>query len=107
MAPLLVQGTRGKVAVHLAAGTRGFALNRGIGVQGRQKTARRCQGADGHHERLIPVISAAEVSVAEHFGPRELRELFAIAENAKLGLSRQDFFAAERGCTRGSSTARR
>ena len=91
---LIVQGTRSKVSIHLAARTRRFALNRGIGIQ-RGKKLLRCQGADGHHKRLIPVISTSEVSVAEHFGPRELSELFAIAENAKFGLSRQDFFATQ------------
>jgi transaldolase len=45
---------------------------------------------------LIPIISAAKISITEYFGPRELRELFAISENAKLGLSCQDFFSAEK-----------
>ena len=86
---------RSEVAVHLAACRHG--LPRGIGVRvelgeiflDRQK-------ASGHHQRLIPIVTTAEITGLELPRERELRDFLAVSEDAEFGLARQDLLSSEK-----------
>ena len=69
-------------------------FKRGVGVEGGEVRLY-LQFTKGHHPGLIPVITAAEVSFAEHFRKGHLGQLFAITEDAKLGFSGENFLATE------------
>ena len=86
--------SRAEMAVHLTACRHGLAGGVGVGVQLGEILLDR-QQAGGHHQRLIPVVSAAEVARLELAGEGQLSHLLAISEDAELGLAGQDLLPAE------------
>src|SRR5690606_24091942 len=90
---LLVEHPRSIMAIHLTASRCRIRVDIGVRVQLCEVLLNR-ELTDGKHESLIPVITGTMIPFAKHFGHRDLRHLFSIAKNAKLGLAHDHFLAS-------------
>ena len=69
----------------------------GVGVElGKQHIDRGQAG--GQHESLVAVVAGAHVTRPEGLGHGELGNLFAVTEDAELGLTAQHFSATDEAC---------
>ena len=82
------------MAVHLASGAGRFRVDVGMCVELREPLLHG-QLADGEHEGLVAVISAAPIAGAELLGHAHLRQFLSVAEDAELGFPCEHFLAAE------------
>ena len=80
--------------VHAAPAGPGVVRDVGVGVELREKFVQRAH-AEGEDEGLVAVVAAAPVALAEGAGHGQLRHLFAVAEDAELGLAGQHLPAAD------------
>ena len=65
-----------------------------IGIELREKFIER-RGAEGEEERLIAIVAAAPIACAKGPRQRELRDFFAVAEDAELRFSGEHFFPSD------------
>ena len=89
-----IEQPRREVAVHRAAAGPRIVLDVGMRVQLREEFVERAD-AGGEDEGLIAVVAAAPVALAERARHGQLRDLFAVAEDAEFGLAGQHFPAAD------------
>ena len=94
--PIGAHRRRAEVAVHLAARGHGLPFGVGVGVQ-LGEVLLDGEQSQRHHQGLVPVVSTAEVARPELAREGQLGHLFSIAENAKLGLARQDLLPSKQG----------
>ena len=90
---------RAEMAVHLTARRHGLTGGVSVGVE-LGEILLDGQQAGSHHQRLVPVVSTAEVAGPKLAGEGQLGHLLAVSEDAELGLAGQDLLPAEqRGFT--------
>ena len=84
------------MAVHLPSSRHGLPGGIRVGIHLREVLLDG-QQARGHHQGLVTVVSTAEIARLKLPGQGQLRHLFPVAENAKLGLARQNLLPAQQG----------
>ena len=94
--PVAVHSVRAEMAVHLPACRHGLPFGVRIRVE-LGEILLHIEQPQGHHQGLVAVVPAAEITVAELAGEGQLRHLLAITEDAEFGLARQHFLSAEQG----------
>jgi len=86
---------RSEMAVHLTACRHGLAGGVGVGVE-LSEILLDGQQADRHHQRLVPIVSTAEITGLELAGEGQLGHLLAVSEDAELGFAGQDLFPTQK-----------
>src|SRR5207302_6312461 len=90
----VVEEPRREVIAHLAPSGRGLRLQVGIPVKlGEEFPYVRHPGRP--HERLVAVVAGAPVAGPKRLGHGDLRDLFAVTEDAERGVAAQDLGSAD------------
>ena len=90
----VVEEPRREVVAHLASAGRGLRLQLGVAVELGEELAH--VGHPGRpHERLVAVVAGAPVAGPKRLGHGDLRDLFAVTEDAERGVAAQDLRSAD------------